>query len=139
MRGRFIGMALVVIGFLLGIFFVVTFISLSDALPEYRAGLAAGLVPGNSLTPDEWLNSKRIPLIMFLILSLLLVIAGCLVALGSRLAPAVSLGAAMYAVISYVFVVRFSTEYGGVDFVVILFLLLILLGVATFVSLKPAK
>jgi hypothetical protein len=134
MFSKIIGITVVLIGLALGIFFVRMLISLADALPEYRAGLAAGLVSDNPLTPEEWLHAERIPPIIFLALSLLLVIAGCLVALSFRFASAVCVVTATYAVVSYVFVVSFSSGYGGVDFVAILLLLLAFLGTAAFVS-----
>ena len=137
MFSKVIGVAVVLIGLALGSFFVRMLISLPDALPEYHAGLAAGLIPDNPLTPEEWLQAARIPPIIFLVLSLFLVIAGCLVALGFRFASAVCVGTATYAVISYVLVARFSSGYEGVDFVAILLLLLALLGTAAFVSSKP--
>lgn len=137
MCNKVMGVALVLIGLALGSFFMRMLVSLPDALPEYRAGLAAGLLPGNPLTPEEWLQAERIPPLIFLLLSLLLVISGYLVALSFRVASAVCVGTATYAVISYVLVARFDSAYGGVDFVAILLLLLVFIGTAAFVSSKP--
>lgn len=138
MCSRVIGVAVILIGLALGSFFLRMLISLPDALPEYRAGLAAGLVSDHPLTPEEWLQAERIPPFIFVILSLLLIISGYMVALSFRFAPAVCVGTATYAVISYVLVARFSSGYGGVDFVAILLLMLAFLGTAAFVSSRPA-
>lgn len=139
MCNKVIGVALVLIGLALGSFFVQMLITLPEALHGYSAGLAAGLVPNNPLTPEQWLQSQRIPPLIFLALSLLLVINGCLVTLRTRHASAVCLGTSAFTVISYVLVARSSSDYRGVDIMVILLLVLAFLGVAAFVSSRPAN
>lgn len=138
MRNKFIGVTLVLIGLIFGVFWALFFITLPDALPGYRAGLAAGLVPFNPLTPERWLQSQRIIPIVFMALALLLIYAGWLSLRSSRYASAICLGAAAYAVISYVLLACFSSAFSGAVADLVFYLpLLTFLGVAAFLVRSP--
>lgn len=113
MRSKLIGVTLALIGLVIGAFCMRIFFALPDALPGYRAGLAAGLVMAHPASPEQWLQAQRIVPLVFLMLALLLVIAGCLGALRSRYASAICLGAAAYAVISYVLLARYSWAFSA--------------------------
>lgn len=137
MRSKLIGVTLALIGLVIGAICVRVFFALPDALPGYRAGLAAGLVLANPATPEQWLQAQRVVPLVFLALALLLVIAGCLGALCSRYASAACLGTAAYAVISYVLLARYSWVFSAAAGDIAFFIpLLTCLGTAA-VLLRP--
>ncbi len=132
-RNKLIGATLALIGLIIGAFCVRIFFTLPDALPGYRAGLAAGLVVAHPVSPEQWLQAQRIIPLVFLMLALLLVIAGYLGALRSRYACAFCLGTAAYAVIAYALLARYSWAFNATAGDIVFFLpLLTLLGAAAF-------